>query len=214
MNSNLHVEVVPAILVHDEAELAERVLQIRGLVSMAHYDVMDGIFVPNTTLSDPSAVMARLAPLPVEVHMMVDDPIRKLAAWQAAGVHRFVIHAESVSDLDAAIASVKNVGVSVGVAVKPGTDLSVLTPVISKVDMVLIMGVEPGFSGQSHDPKTPDRVRAVREMHATIPIEVDGGVDADTAPALVQAGATILAAASYLFKSDDVADAIRRLRQS
>lgn len=214
MRSVSQIEVVPAILVKSEEELAERALRVVGLARWVHYDVMDGDFVPNKTFSDPLVVCAQLALFDVEAHLMVLDPASDFGAWCRAGVKRLLFHTESVHDLEAAVVEAKGHGAEVGVAINPSTDIRVLAPVLSKLDMVLVMGVEPGFSGQPHDPRTPSRVRWVREQHSTIPIEVDGGVDDRTAPALIRAGATILAAAGYLFKSRDIRAAIQRLRTS
>lgn len=205
------IEVIPSLLVKSEEELVERVERIRGIVDWVHYDVMDGVFVPNTTFADPLMACSHLTSFKVEVHLMVANPLERIAAWREQGVERFLIHSESVPNLEVAIVEVKSHGAEVGVVINPNTDISGLIPVISKVDCVLVMGVQPGFSGQSHDPNTAHRVRQVRALHATLPIEVDGGVDANTAPGLLAAGATRLVTASYLFGSDDVAGAIKRL---
>ncbi|MDO8435170.1 MAG: ribulose-phosphate 3-epimerase [bacterium] len=206
------LEIIPSPLVKNEEELRERIERIRGLVEWVHYDVMDGVFVPNTTFADPLIVGVHLSSFHVEVHLMVANPLERIASWREEGAERFLIHAESVANLEAVVVEVKSHGAEVGIAVNPDTEISVLIPVISKIDCVVVMGVRPGFSGQSHDPHTADRVRQVRELHATLPIEVDGGVDADTAPALVAAGATRLVTTSYLFGNDDVAGAIQRLK--
>ena len=166
----------------------------------------------NTTFADPLVAGVELSSFHIEVHLMVAHPLERIAAWREEGAERFLIHAESVSNLESAIVEAKSHGVEVGIVVNPDTEVSVLVPVISKIDCVVVMGVRPGFSGQSHDPHTADRVRQVRELHATLPIEVDGGMNETTAPDLVRAGASRLASASYLFGSDDVAGIIQRLK--
>jgi ribulose-phosphate 3-epimerase len=185
-----------------------------------HVDVMDGHFVPN--LSMGPNVVAALRPvttLPLEAHLMIEEPDRFLEAFADAGADTIIVHVENAVNLHRTVHQVKALGKKVGVTLNPATPIVTLAEILPDVDLVLVMTVNPGFGGQKFIPATLDKIRRVRRMiDATKPeieLEIDGGVDEATAPQGVQAGAGVLVAGSAIFnKRESVAAAMDRLRNS
>lgn len=182
-----------------------------------HLDIMDGLFVPNISYGIPVVkAISRRAEKPLDVHLMIEDPGRYVNEFKDAGAGILTVHYEAVRHLHRVIWQIKDADMLAGVALNPHTPVSLLEDVIRDVDMVLIMSVNPGFGGQKFIQNSLKKVTDLRELiekHGSeAMIEVDGGVDADTAPQLVEAGADILVAGSYVFKAKEPMEAIAGLK--
>ena len=216
------VKIAPSILSADFCRLGAEVEDIRrGGADYVHVDVMDGIFVPNISIGIPVVKSLRNSTdMFLDVHLMIDRPHRYVEEFCKAGADLvvFQVEADQPQDLLAAIATVKAMGKKVGLSVKPKTPAEVLRPYLDQLDLVLVMTVEPGFGGQSfmHDmlPKIAALRQMIDEMNPGCELEVDGGVDPNTAPLCKQAGADVLVAGSAVFKKPDRAEAIRAIRES
>ena len=214
----MNLQVAPSLLAADFARLGEAVEIVnRSDASLIHIDVMDGMFVPNISVGFPViASISRVAEKPLDVHMMVVDPGRFVGAVRDAGAHLMNVHYEACTHLNRVIASIHEAGMKAGVTLNPATPVGMLEDSSGDVDMVLLMSVNPGFGGQKFIPGTIAKVRRLRELIALSGsqalIEIDGGVDLNTAPALIEAGADILVAGSYVFKAPDPVRAIHDLR--
>ncbi|HEY7510662.1 MAG TPA: ribulose-phosphate 3-epimerase [Vicinamibacteria bacterium] len=209
--------LAPSILSADFGRLAEEVRACEtGGAGAVHVDVMDGHFVPNITVG-PAVVKAvrRATHLPVDVHLMIEHADRYVDAFVDAGASWVSLHAEALPHLQRTVAHLRDRGVEVGVALNPGTSLTVLEEILPELDYVLVMSVNPGFGGQRFIPSSTDKVRRLRaqlDRHGLAArIEVDGGVDRDNVRALTEAGAQILVAGSAVFGGGDPAGAARAL---
>lgn len=212
------IQVAPSLLSADFTRIGEAVDMVnKSSSSLIHLDVMDGMFVPNITIGFPVIEsISRIAEKPLDVHMMVCDPGRYIENLRAAGADIVSVHWEACTHLDRVIGSIREAGMKPAVALNPATPVMLLRDVIRDLDMVLLMSVNPGFGGQRFIPNTVRKVRELRELieesGSAAVIEIDGGVNLETAPALVEAGADILVAGSYVFKAPDPAKAISDLR--
>lgn len=209
--------LAPSILAADLGRLADQIAAAeRGGAGVIHVDVMDGRFVPNLTFG-PVVVQAvrRATRLPIDVHLMVEDADRHVDAFIDAGASWISLHVEAIRHLERAVAYLKQRGVTVGAALNPATPLSALDEILPQLDYVLVMSVNPGFSGQTFLPSSIDKVRRLKQRlaaaAASTRIEVDGGVDVSNAGVLVEAGAEILVAGSSVFGSGEPEAAARRL---
>ena len=209
--------LVPSILAADFGRLAEEVASAeRGGAGAIHADVMDGHFVPNLTLG-PAIVKAvrRATSLPIDVHLMIEEPDRFVDPFIDAGASWISIHVETTPHLQRTISHVRGRGVRPGVVLNPSTPLSSLEEILDEVDYVLLMSVNPGFGGQAFLPASLGKVRRLRrivqERGLRVQIEVDGGVDSSNARALVDAGAELLVAGSAVFGEGDPEASSRRL---
>ncbi len=213
------VRIAPSILAADFGRLADEVARVEAAgADLLHVDVMDGHFVPNLTLG-PVVVEAlkRRTRLPLDVHLMLQEPDRYLEAFVEAGASMISVHAEVLPHLHRTLVRLRELGMKAGVALNPSTPVSVLTDVVDEIDHVLVMSVNPGFTGQTFIPHSLQKVQAVRTLLAgagsPAAIEVDGGVDASNAAAIVAAGASILVAGAAIFRAPDLTRAMRDLRQ-
>jgi len=213
------VKLAPSILSADFARLGEQVRRAEdGGADYIHVDVMDGRFVPNLTVG-PLVVEAvrRSTSLPLDVHLMIEEPERSVRDFVAAGASILTVHQEACRHLQATLALIRSLGAKAGVSLCPATAVSVLEEVTEDLDLVLIMTVNPGFGGQRLIPATVRKVQRARkllqEADCAAEVEVDGGVNVDTAPRLVAAGAEVLVAGSAVFANDAIEDNLRRLRQ-
>jgi ribulose-phosphate 3-epimerase len=210
--------IVPSLLSADFAALGDAIARAeRAGADMIHVDVMDGHFVPNLTMGPPIVKsIKRVSHVPLDVHLMIEEPDRYAEAFVEAGAASLTVHVEAVVHLHRTVQLVKSLGVKAGVALNPATPVTALEEIADDVDYVLVMTVNPGFGGQTFIPRSPSKIRAVRELlrreGSSAPIEVDGGIDVHTAPIVVAAGAGILVAGNAIFGERDPEAAIRALR--
>jgi ribulose-phosphate 3-epimerase len=219
------VKLAPSILAADFARLGDQVAQAEAAgADRIHVDVMDGHFVPNLSMG-PAIVasLRQVTRLPLEVHLMVSEPDAFLEAFAEAGADSFLVHWESNSNLHRTIERVKRLSKSVGVVINPATPAAVLEEVLPQVQQVLVMTVDPGFGHQEFLSSSVPKIRRVRELvhqlEARCAIEVDGGIDVNSAPLAVAAGANVLVAGSSIFgehggERGTVAAAMQELRRS
>ena len=216
------IKIAPSILAADFARLGEEVEEIRrGGADYVHVDVMDGCFVPNISVGIPVvASLRRATDMFLDVHLMIDRPVRYVERFCKAGADLVNLHAEadSLENNLEALRIIRANGKKCGLTLKPGTPAEALRPYLELVDLVLIMTVEPGFGGQKFMADMMDKVRAVRAMLDIVrpgcDVEVDGGVDPLTAPICKAAGANVLVAGSAVFGKADRAAAIEAIRNS
>ncbi len=199
------VVIAPSILSADFARLGEQVVESeQGGAGRVHIDVMDGHFVPNLSMG-PAIVgsLRRVTRLPLEVHLMVEQPERFIDPFLAKGADTLIAHLEVLSDPRSFIRRLHDAGKKAALTVRPDTPIEALEPYLADIDLALCMTVHPGFSGQAFLPESPTRIRRLREMidrlNPRCELEVDGGITADTAPAAVRAGANVLVAATAVF---------------
>jgi ribulose-phosphate 3-epimerase len=214
----VNIRIAPSILAADFAALGEAVAAAeRGGADLIHVDVMDGHFVPNITIG-PAVVKAlkRVAHVPLDVHLMIEEPDRYLDAFAEAGAAMMSVHVEVLPHLHRTVSYIKRLGVRAGVVLNPATPVTSIEEIAGDVDYVLVMSVNPGFGGQTFIPRSEGKVRAVRALldraGSEAPIEIDGGIDLDTVGRVVRAGAEILVAGSAVFHTPDPAAATRALR--
>ena len=211
--------VSPSILSADFAHLGSdcRAVLDAG-AQMLHYDVMDGHFVPNISFGVPvlKSLHKALPDAFYDVHLMIDDPLTYAEPFAKAGASLITFHLECGCDTAATLARIKALGCKTGLSVKPHTSVQALFPYLDQLDLALVMSVEPGFGGQKFMPMALDKIRALREeidrRGLSCLVEVDGGVDAVTGPACVEAGADVLGAGSAVFGAADPAAAVAGLK--
>jgi ribulose-phosphate 3-epimerase len=207
------IEIAPSILSADFSRLGEHILQVAGAVKMIHLDIMDGHFVPNITIGP--VVLRKIRPicnLFFDTHLMITDPARYAPEFIQAGADGITFHLEAVDDPETIIKQLRDLSVAVGISIKPKTPVAALEPIIEKVDMVLLMTVEPGFGGQSFLPDSPQRCRELKQMlRPDQRLEVDGGIDPTTAPIITQAGADTLVAGNAIFAQDHPARQVKTI---
>ena len=211
--------VSPSILSADFAHLGSDCCAVLDAgAQMLHYDVMDGHFVPNISFGMPvlKSLHKALPDAFYDVHLMIDDPLTYAELFAKAGASLITFHLECGCDTAATLARIKALGCKTGLSVKPHTSVQALFPYLDQLDLALVMSVEPGFGGQKFMPMALDKIRALREeidrRGLSCLVEVDGGVDAVTGPACVEAGADVLVAGSAVFGAADPAAAVAGLK--
>lgn len=212
------VKIAPSILSADCSNLGRDVGALAGWgADWVHFDVMDGHFVPNLTFGPPICKAVRpLTNLPIDAHLMVEDPTRFIPWFLQAGADLITIHVEAEKHLNRALQLIHEGGCKAGVVLNPGTPVQAVKNLLPYCDLVLIMSVNPGFGGQKFIPESLEKISELRRMiderKLAVEIEVDGGINPETARLCLDAGATVLVAGSAIFESPDPKDMIRRLR--
>ncbi len=211
-------KIAPSILAADFARLGEEIAAVEAAgADLLHVDVMDGHFVPNLTIGPPviKAIKA-VTKLPLDVHLMVEQPDALLPDFIDAGSDNLTVHVEACRHLHRTIQAIKDAGVRASVVLNPATSLHALDEILPEVHMVLLMSVNPGFGGQRFLPATLDKIRALKAQiggrRLPVTIEVDGGVKADNAAAICAAGADVLVAGTAIFGQPDYGAAVQALR--
>jgi ribulose-phosphate 3-epimerase len=214
------IRIAPSILSADFAALGAAVEAVeRGGADLIHVDVMDGHFVPNITIGVPVVrSLKRCARVPLDVHLMIEEPDRYIADFVSAGAAMISVHVEVLPHLHRTLQHIKSLGAKAGVALNPSTPVGALEEVAGDLDFVLVMSVNPGFGGQTFIERSESKVRAVRDLlkraGSAASIEIDGGIDVSTAPRVVAAGAEILVAGNAIFGTSDPVEATRALRRA
>jgi len=209
-------KIAPSILSADFASLADDVARVSGEADLLHVDVMDGHFVPNLTIGPPVVKsLRRRTEMFLDCHLMVENPAVLLADFAKAGADRCIVHVE-LGDPRPLFDELRQRKVGVGLTLSPDTPVDDVLPYLAEIDLLLVMSVRPGFGGQAFIPEVLDKVRVVRraidEQGLAVEIEIDGGINVDTAPSAAAAGVDILVAGSAVFHADDPAAAARAIR--
>jgi ribulose-phosphate 3-epimerase len=205
----MSARIAPSILTADFGELADEIeMLVSGGADMIHLDVMDGRFVPNITFGEKMiATVRRLTTLPLDVHMMVEEPERYFEAFAGAGASGMTIHVEAAPHLQRQLSRIRELGCVAGAAVNPGTSLATVREVLADLELLLVMTVNPGFGGQEFIPSSPEKVERARHLlnegRSRAALEVDGGIGRDTIASVWRAGADTFVAGNSIFSADD-----------
>ncbi len=213
LNNIVSVSVLSADFMHLQEEIEK--IEKSG-AQMIHFDVMDGVFVNNISFGFPVLdTINKHTDMCLDVHLMITDPLKYIDRCKKSGADIITFHIESVSDTQAVIDAIKKTGAKIGLSLKPGTPFEDAIPFMDKIDMLLIMTVEPGFGGQSFIADMTDKIctakKYIKNNNLKVDIQVDGGINAETAGLAAEAGADILVAGSYIFKSSDINKAVNLL---
>ena len=214
------LQIAPSILSADFARLADEIQAVEAAgADLIHIDVMDGRFVPNLTIGPVVVEAARkVTRLPLDVHLMIVEPERLIPDFIEAGSHSITVHVETCPHLHRTVQMIKERGIQVGVTLNPSTPLSQIEPILSDVDLLLIMSVNPGFGGQRFIPQVLEKIRQARSLidaqGCPVELEVDGGVKVENMKELAEAGATIFVAGSAIFGTKDYKETIQKMRQA
>ncbi|AVQ99000.1 ribulose-phosphate 3-epimerase [Oceanobacillus iheyensis] len=214
------VKIAPSILSADFAKLGEEIKEVEnGGADYIHVDVMDGHYVPNITIGPLIVEAIRpITSLPLDVHLMIENPDSYIPAFANAGADIITVHQEASQHLHRSIQLIKDNGVKAGVVINPATPVEMLYPILPEVDLVLLMSVNPGFGGQSFIPSTVDRIKQVADFRKThnlsFEIEVDGGINAMTAKQCTDVGADVLVAGSAVFNPTNRHEAILEIKDA
>ncbi len=205
--------ISPSILSADFANLEHDIKAVKT-ADWLHIDVMDGHFVPNITIGVPVvASIRKVTDMPLDVHLMIENPEKYIEVFAKAGADILTFHYEAASDVKAIIKKIKSFGIKAGMSIKPKTPVDVVFPYLNDLDMVLVMTVEPGFGGQKFMQNCAEKIPAIKEKaHDSLIIQVDGGINAETARICTSYGANSLVAGNYIYKSADIKSAIASLR--
>ncbi len=213
MAGDSKVLVAPSMLAADFGRLAEETRRVEAAgADWIHLDVMDGHFVPNLTIGPQGVAALRpVTRLPLDVHLMIESPEKYVQGFIEAGADRVTVHAEACSDLSRIVQQVHGLGAKIGVALRPQTGIELLEPVLDRIDLALLMTVNPGFGGQAFMPGVLPKIEALRKVFGRH-IQVDGGINYETACLTRSAGADVMVAGTYIFRATDVGRAIASLK--
>ncbi|MDQ1003772.1 ribulose-phosphate 3-epimerase [Neobacillus niacini] len=212
------LKIAPSILSADFSKLGEEIVAVeKAGADYIHVDVMDGHFVPNITIGPLIVEAIRpVTKLPLDVHLMIDNPDQYIEAFAKAGADYITVHVEACRHLHRTIHHIKSFGIKAGVVLNPATPVHTIQHILRDIDMVLLMSVNPGFGGQKFIPEVLPKIKQVKEMADSIgkelEIEIDGGVNPETAKLCVEAGANVLVAGSAIYDQEDYAAAISLIR--
>ena len=212
------VKIAPSILSADFSKLGEEISDVeKGGAELIHVDVMDGHFVPNITIGPLIVESIRpITKLPLDVHLMIENPDQYIESFAKAGADYITVHVEACRHLHRTIQLIKSFGVKAGVVLNPATPVQLIEPILEELDIVLLMSVNPGFGGQKFIPSVLNKIKQVRDLAkqkgVQLEIEVDGGVNEQTARLCIEAGATILVAGSAVYNQEDRGKAISILK--
>lgn len=212
--------IAPSLLSADFGRLAEEIAAVeKAGADLLHLDVMDGRFVPNITIGPPLvAAVKKYAKLPLDVHLMIVEPEKYLEAFADAGADVITVHAEATPHLQRAVARVRELGKKAGVSLNPSTSLSAVEWVLTDVDLVLLMTVNPGFGGQAYLPSMNGKIELLRSQLTraglSVDIEVDGGIKADNVSGVVRAGANVIVSGSGIFGTKEYGKTISEMRKN
>ncbi|PGT86621.1 ribulose-phosphate 3-epimerase [Bacillus sp. AFS040349] len=214
------IKIAPSILSADFAKLGEEIKDVeKGGADYIHVDVMDGHFVPNITIGPLIVEAIRpVTKLPLDVHLMIEQPDLYIKEFVRAGADIITVHVEASKHLHRTIQLIKSEGVKAGVVLNPHTPIELILHILEDIDMVLFMTVNPGFGGQSFIPQVLPKIKAladmIKEKNLSVDIEVDGGINEETAKQCVAAGANVLVAGSFIYNKPDRHAAIQSLKQA
>ncbi|MBA2174185.1 ribulose-phosphate 3-epimerase [Halobacillus locisalis] len=213
-------KIAPSILASNFAKLGEEIIDVeKGGADYIHVDVMDGHYVPNISIGPMIVEAIRpVTSLPLDVHLMIENPDHYIEEFAKAGSDIITVHQEACTHLHRTIQLIKSHGLKAGVVINPGTPAEMIKPILEEVDLVLLMTVNPGFGGQSFISSVLPKVRQIadwrRDMGLDFEIEIDGGVNTETAKLCTDAGADVLVAGSAVFKKEDRREAIEAIRNA
>jgi len=214
------IKLAPSILSADFARLGEQVAEAtKAGADYIHIDVMDGHFVPNITIGAPVVASLRSwTHLPLDVHLMIEQPERYISRFADSGADIITVHVEACWHLHRTIQVIKELGIKAGVALNPASPLSMVDEIMPHLDLILIMSVDPGFGGQAFIPETLEKISRLRRIvdsrKVDAELEVDGGITIDNAPSIVKAGANVLAVGNSVFKTKEgISQALQRIRE-
>ncbi|MFH1426820.1 MAG: ribulose-phosphate 3-epimerase [Candidatus Kerfeldbacteria bacterium] len=210
--SNGKIEVIPAVLEQTWEGIQDKVKRIKPYAPMIQLDVMDGVFVPNVTFNDTQKI--KTLDINLELHLMIEKPDLAIQRWFLPNVKRIIVHYEAAGNLQHIVKQIHDAGIEAGVAINPETSTFDLRDIINNIEMVLVMGVNPGFSGQSFQYDVLEKIKELKKERSELLVGVDGGVSDATSKKIIEAGADMLSTASYIWNAKDPQQAIDRLKGS
>jgi len=211
----IKIKIAPSILSADKSKLQQEVDNIEPYADILHVDIMDGKFVPPTTFNHKTIKEIKTK-LPKDVHLMVDHPIKDkyIENYADAGADIITIHEECKDNIDKAFKLIKSKGIKTSISIKPKTSLETIKPYLDKVDMVLIMSVEPGYAGQEFIQDVLPKAAELRKLNPNLDIEIDGGINYETINQAAKAGVNVFVAGSFIFKNKNRKEVIEKLKKA